>query len=221
VKTTLVVVGLSLLAVALVRQNDEPRAVIHGIVLGQDRQPAKRIGLTAEPLGVALGAKLPNTRTNDAGEYRFENVPWWGKYTVYADDEDAGYSSFSTGPVADSAPPEVEVTAEHPEGVLNVVLPPKAGFIQIHLTNRKTGAVIPAMRVALMSEGKPASPVFTMSCYSTQVILIPPEKNFLLHVTSDGFREWNENAGKGKLVHLASGANLKIDVQLEAALPHN
>ena len=160
---------------------------------------------------------LPHTKTNNVGEYRFENVPWWGKYTVYPDDEDAGYSSFSTGPAGDSNAPGVEVTPEHPEGELNVVLPPKAGFIQIHLTNQKTGAGISAMRVALMPEEKPVSPVFTMSCSSTQVVLIPPDKNFLLHVTSDGFREWNESTGKGKLVHLTSGAYLKIDVQLEAA----
>jgi hypothetical protein len=219
VKTALVFGGLLLLVVAPARQNDEPRpkGVIHGIAIGQDGQPAKRIGLTAEPLGVALGAMLPHTRTNDAGDYRFENVQWWGRYTVYADDEDAGYSSFSTGPAGDSNPPEVEVTPQHPEGELKIVLPPKAGFIQVHLTNRKTGAGISAMRVALMPEDKPTSPVFTMSCFSTQVILIPPDRNFLLHVTSDGFREWNESTGKGKPVHLASGAHLKIDVQLEAA----
>ena len=79
VKTALVFVGLFLLAAASAQQNDEPhpKGVIYGIAIGQDGQPAKRIGLTAEPLGVPLGAVLPHTRTNDAGEYRFENIPWW------------------------------------------------------------------------------------------------------------------------------------------------
>ena len=58
---------------------------------------------------------------------------------------------------------------------------------------------------------------FTMSCYSNKVILIPPAKSLLLHIWSDGFREWNESIGKGKPIHLASGARLKIDVQLEPA----
>lgn len=216
-KTALIFAGLLLLAAASAQQNDEPRpkGVIHGIVVGQDGQPAKRIGLTAEPLGVPLGTKLPQTRTNDAGEYRFENVPWWGRYTVYADDEDAGYSLLSTGPAGDSSPPEVELTPEHPEAELKVLLPPKAGFIQIHLTNRRTGAAISGMRVALMPQNNPASPIFTMSCYSNHVILIPPDKSLLLHVASDGFREWSESTGKGKLVHLASGAHLEIDVELE------
>ena len=208
-----------LLAPASAQQNDEPhsKGVIYGIAIGQDRQPAKRIGLTAVPLGIALAARLPHTRTNDAGEYRFENVPWWGRYTVYADDENAGYSSFSTDPAGDTGPPEVELTPEHAEAELKVVLPPKAGFIQIHLTNQRTGAGISAMRVALMAIEKPSSPLFTMSCYSNHVVLVPPDKSLLLHITSDGFREWNESIGKGKLINLTSGGHLKIDVRLEPA----
>lgn len=217
-KSALVFVGLFLLAAASAQQNDEPhpKGVIYGIAIGQDGQPAKRIGLTATPLGgFILGALLPHTRTNDAGEYRFENVPRWGKYTVYADDEDAGYSDFSTGPAGDSNLPEVEITPEHPAAQLTVVVPPKAGFIQVHLTNRRTGAEISGMRVALMQEKNPVSPIETMSCYSHRVVLVPPDTSLLLHITSDGFRDWNESIGQGKLIHLASGARLKLDVQLE------
>lgn len=218
-KTALVFVGLLLLAAAPGQQNDEPHpnGVIYGIAIGQDGYPAKGIELNAEPLGVFVSRKvLPYKKTNDAGEYRFENLDW-GRYTVYAEDEQAGYSGISTGPAGDSSPPEVELTPEHPEAELKVLLPPKAGLIYIHLTNRRTGAGISGMRVALMSTKNPASPLFTMSCYSDHVILIPPEKSLLLHISSDGFREWNESIGKGKLVHLASGTRLKIDIQLEPA----
>ena len=43
-------------------------------------------------------------------------------------------------------------------------------------------------------------------------ILILPDKSLLLHISSDGFREWNESVGKGKLTRLASGAHMKLDV---------
>jgi hypothetical protein len=217
VKTTLVFAGFLLLATALAQQPAEPspKGVIYGIAIAQDGQPAKEIGLTAYPLGVALGAALPHTRTNDTGEYRFENLPWWGRYTVYAEDEDAGYSSFSTGPAGDSHSSEVEITPEHKEKEFKLYLPPKAGFLQVHLTNRQTGVGISRMRIAVMPMEKPESPLFTMSCYSSHVILVPPDKNLLVHVTSDGFREWDESLGGGKALHLTSGTRLTLAVQLE------
>ena len=71
------------------------------------------------------------------------------------------------------------------------------------------------MRVALMPMENPESPLFTMSCYSSHVILVPPDKNLLLHVTSDGFHEWYESVGRGKPLHMASGTRLTLEVQLE------
>ncbi|MGA8619379.1 MAG: hypothetical protein WB660_12795 [Candidatus Sulfotelmatobacter sp.] len=215
-KTTFVFVGFILLATAVAQQVDEPRpnGVIYGIALGQDGQPAKGIGLTASPLGVGLATVLPHVKTNDAGEYRFPNIPWWGKYTVYAEDEDAGYSIFSTG-AGRSEPSEVELTPEHREAELKVYLPPRAGFVQIHLTNRRTGGGISGMRVAVMSMENPELPLFAMSCSSNHVILVPPDKNLLLHVNSDGFREWDQSAGRGKPLQVPSGTRLALAIDLE------
>jgi hypothetical protein len=216
-KTTFVFVGFLLLASAVSQRHEVPRpkGVIYGVATGQDGQPAKGIVLTACPLGVPLGTVLPLTKTNDAGEYRFENLPWWGRYTVYAEDEEAGYSSFSTGPAGDGQPAEVVLTPEHREAKFNVRLPPKAGFLQIHLTNEQTGAVIWGMDISLMPKEHPESPLFTMGSSSNKVVLVPPNKDLLLHVTSWGFREWDESVGRGKPLHLSSGARLTLDVQLE------
>jgi len=208
---------LLMLTAALAQQHDDPppNGTIYGIAIGQDGQPAKGIGLQAEPLGVALAAKLPRTTTNERGEYRFVNLPWWGRYTVCAEDEEAGYSTFSTGCVGQSRPPEVEITPERREAELRVYLPPKAAFLRVNLSNRKTGAAIPAMRVVVTSSGNPPSLIFSMSCYSTKVVLLPPDKDVLLHVTSDGFREWKESVGTGKPLRLATGTRLTLDVQLD------
>ena len=56
--------------------------------------------------------------------------------------------------------------------------------------------------------------VFSMSCYATHVVLIPPDQDLLLHVSADGFHEWQESVGEGKFIHLPSGSQLKLDVQL-------
>jgi hypothetical protein len=73
-----------------------------------DGRPAKEIGLTARPLGVGLGAKLPRVTSNDKGEYRFDGLPGWSRYTVFCENEDAGYSLFGNGPAGNSHPSEVE-----------------------------------------------------------------------------------------------------------------
>jgi hypothetical protein len=63
-KTALVFVGFLLLSTAVAQQHDKPhpKGIIYGIAIGQDGQPVKGIGLTACPLGVPLGAKLPHVK---------------------------------------------------------------------------------------------------------------------------------------------------------------
>jgi hypothetical protein len=94
--------------------------------------------------------------------------------------------------------------------------PPSASrFPAIHLTNRKTGKVIPGVEVTLMSTDHPDRPIFTGSSYSNVPILITPDNDLLLHVTSQGFHEWRDSAGADKRIRLASGSHLGLEVQLE------
>jgi hypothetical protein len=215
---TLVVLSLTVAAFAQQRDDAHSKGAIYGVAIGQDGQPAKGIGLTATPLGVPLVMKLPHAKTNQTGAYRFEHLGF-GSYTVYADDNEAGYSIFSNGSnEEDSHPVEVELTVERPEAEFRVNLPPPAGFLEIYLTNQKTGASISAMRVELTQGDEHRSVLFRVSCYSNHVVLIPPDRNVLLHVSSDGFRERQESVGTGRPIYLPSGTRLKLDVQLA---PHD
>jgi len=214
-KLTLACLLLTTTNVAQSQDSTRPDGSIYGVALTPDGQPARGITLTATPLGVALGTMLPATKTNDRGEYRFVNLPWWGRYTVYAEDEAAGYSSFSTGGYGQTQPPEVEITPARREAELRVNLPPKAGFLSVHLTNAKTGAPISSMDITVMHDSKPPSLAFTMGCYSTKTVLLPPDKSLLVHITANGFHEWKESVGSGKLLRLASGARINLDVELE------
>ena len=210
---------LLLVTPAVAQQQDEsrPDGSINGVAVASDGQPAKRVGLTAMPLGVVLGTVLPHTTTDDRGEYRFVHLPWWGRYTVYAEDEEAGYSSFSTGGYGQTQPLEIEITPARREAELRVNLPPKAAFLRVNLTNGRTGAPVSGMKITVMHDLNPPSLAFSMSCFSTKAVLLPPDRNLLIHITSDGFREWKESVGKGKVLHLASDSQLTLDVQLDPA----
>ncbi len=215
-----IVVLLAVTAAAQQQQQPAAHGVIYGTVVGQDGRPAQDIGLTAEPFGTGqgfvVGGVLPHTETNDAGEYRLENLFWWGWYTVYADDERAGYSTVSTGPASRQHPvPKVEITSEHPKAKLNLRLPPRAGFLHIHLIAKKPVAVIRDLKVTVTLADHPNSVLFSESCIPDQVILVPPNTDLLLHITSSGFREWAESRGHGKPLNIPSGAELTLTVELE------
>ncbi|HEX4137787.1 MAG TPA: hypothetical protein VHY84_24470 [Bryobacteraceae bacterium] len=204
VKLAVLPIFLLSLSSAVAQQPDQHVAagVIYGVVIGNDGSPAGEIRLTASPLGVALATRLPETRTDQSGNYRFERIPWWGEYIVYADDPDAGYSVFSTGPAGPGEPPEAIISPEHPEARLDLRLPQKAGFLRIHLTDQRTGAVISGLNVAVMSSQTPSRIIFSESCGSDGVVLIPPNKDLAIHITSPGFHEWDESAGRGKAIRM-------------------
>ena len=213
----ILVCGLWLSAAAAQTHAEFPdTGVIYGTVINQDGTPAKGLILNASPLGVPLAMALPWTKTNDTGAFRFQRLPL-GRYTVFAQDEEQGYSSFSTGPAGPGKPPEVQLTTEQPEAEFNLRLPPRAGFLLFHLTNQSTGAPISGVEVTVMSADNPSRPIFGGGQSSSKPVLVPTDKNLLLHVTSWGFREWNQSVGKGRPVRIAPGDRLTLGVQLQPA----
>jgi hypothetical protein len=71
------------------------------------------------------------------------------------------------------------------------------------------------MSITVMHDTNPPSLAFSMSCFSTKIVLLPPDKNLFIHIISDRFREWKESVGKGKMLHLTSGSQLTLDVELD------
>ena len=196
-----------------------PKGVVHGTVFDQNGQPAKHLRLAAEPFGVGLGTMLPTTETDANGNYRFENLAPWGRWTVYAVDEEHGYSYYTEGYSLSDPAPQVSISPQHPEAKLDFHLPPKAGFLHIHLTNQKTGDLIQAIEVKVASQTDPTHPILSGGYLSNRALLIPPDKDVLIHITSPGFLEWDKSLGIGYPIRIASGAVLEVDVSLQPANP--
>jgi hypothetical protein len=206
------VLVLLLLSPAFSQQH--PNRIIFGVVVRANGEPARNLRLTAKPSPSPGGhsGDFPHTRTNNLGEYRFQNLPSWGMYMIYADDEAVGYSRTSTCPVDWHT--DAIITPEHPEAEFNFSLARQSGFIRIHLTSRRTGAAIHTMRVSVLPLDKEGA-CFGMSGGSDHAILVPPDQNLLIHVSSEGFREWDESIGAGRPINVPSGAVVVLDIQLE------
>lgn len=201
-------------------QEPQCRGVIHGVVLGQNGQPVSDLNVILYPLGVDLGVLLPQMKTDQRGEYRFEHV-CSGRYSVFIEDEKAGYpysSPYLNRFLYGGRIPEVKITDTSLDAQLPVNVPPKPAQLQVRLTNSKTKARILRADIDLRVSRKRRLTTYcdeSISCDSKPFFLVPPDQDVLLHVTSNGFHEWKESAGRGKPIRVRSGEILTIDAALD------
>jgi len=191
---------------------------LYGVVIDPDGQPAKGTRLWAV---MQCPSTCPfwksETVTSQGGEYHFRPLPLGRKYSVFSKKAELEYPRFSPPPTA-----TVELTVEHPNVELRVDLPPRVGILTIHLTDRTTGAVIPRVLVKVKVPEAPDARWFEVWADSSNCVFfhdcaipVPPDTDLLVHVSSTGFHEWDESAGKGKPLLVHSGARLTWDIQLE------
>lgn len=203
-------------------QETQCKGVVHGVVLRQNGQPVGDLNVVLFPIGVDLAIVLPQMKTDQQGEYRFEHVcP--GRYSVLVEDEKAGYplsSPYLNWFLYGTRVPEVKITDVRSDAHLTVNVPPKPAQLQVRLTNSRTKAKIARVDVELKANRKRTMKTYCdesqyMSCDSEFFFLVPPGEDVFLHVTSNGFQEWKESAGRGKLIHVRPGEVLTINVELD------
>jgi hypothetical protein len=73
--------------------------------------------------------------------------------------------------------------------------------------------------VTVKSQQTTPKPIFGTGCSSNQPILVPSNKDLLLHVTSWGFLEWEQTIGTGKAVRISPGSRMTLDVELQPSNP--
>ena len=79
---------------------------------------------------------LPHTKSNDMGEYRFERVDGGEIRGLRGRRPILQYQHWARG---QRNVHEVKITPDHPIAEFTVNLPPRAGFLRIHLTDEKQG----------------------------------------------------------------------------------
>lgn len=190
--------------------------VLHGVVLTKDGKTVEDISVSAveDKTGpAALPIWKRHVRTNRAGEFRFEHVDF-GRYLIFVHDERAGYVAFPASPRENSCcTVNAELAALHPESEALAYLPPRASFLGINVTDQRNGTPVSPVRIELTWAEDATSALYDMTFWKKpDVLIIPPERDLLLYVSSPGFRGWPDAVGKK--IHLSSGARLSLDVQL-------
>jgi hypothetical protein len=202
---------------------------IHGVLIGQDGQPAKKITVAATWLcpdrSKACRLSRSSGVTDENGEFRFE-LARVGRYAVAAEDEEGGYGYGATS-VADDPRYTVmaEITPEQPDAGIRLILPPRAGFLDVRLTDQSTGGEISTVTVSVAYPDKGWSQrSFERSncalfghnlCY----VLIPPDTQVTVRVSSPGYEGWDgKNDTTERTLRLASGDRVTWEVQLKPDL---
>lgn len=201
-------------------QSPECNGVIHGAVFDLSGERVKGIRVEASLLGVDGSFVVPYAKTDQEGQYRFENIcP--GRYAVVVADEKTGYpdSSPEINEFLYGSPiTEVRLTAKSPQAELPVFMPPKPGFVQVHITNRETKTEVLKFSVNLKVAGqhKRSEISFEFDAdMKDREIMVPPDKDVVFRVTADGFHEWRESAGPGTLIRVSSGTKTMLEIELE------
>jgi len=203
-------------------ENPRAKGVVHGVVLRENGEPAVNFTAVLDPLGVSLSYLLPQMKTNERGEFRFEHLcP--GRFSVDVENDEEGYSPISSAwyRILYGRPiPEVRITKSKFDAQLLVTIPPKPGRLRVNLVNRNTKEKIADTEIELIVDRTRIAKTYCdtakfMTYDSSPYFMVPPDQDVFLHVTSPGFREWKESAGRGKLIHVGYGDLLTLDVELD------
>jgi hypothetical protein len=113
---------------------------------------------------------------------------------------------------------EVKLTAKQVRAELPVQLPPKPGRMHVQIVDRATNAEVTKFTIKMRVLDQHHAPEVKFE-FSSEVhdreIEVPPDKDFILHVTADGYHEWNESVSGRKFVRVSEGTQSSLDVQLD------
>ena len=207
------IVASQVAAQPTVIQGPKCTGIIHGIVYDLSGQRAVGVRVIAFPVGVQLGALLPTTNADHDGLYRFDHV-CHGKYTVMADDPQAGYPS--TFPdqnefLYGTQTRTVRLNLWHRRAELPVHLPPKPGRVLLHVRHSQMDSEIHKFSVRFKVPGQRRSPEESMDFDNNDQyeIPVPSGKSVLVLVRAEGYKEI------AKSIFVDSGTLAVLDLSIE------
>ena len=195
-----------------------PTGSICGNVQDENGAPAPGIVVAAIYLGPHSGIR-PVSKTDLNGHYCIHDLSA-GEYAVSAADPEKQYPDMSTMFYAVHLPgPRVELRAGTNEAHADFRIPYKAGKITIKLMDARTGKPITSMLFGMEIKAAPEQRYIHGSSDSTMPLLVPPNEDVYLTVTSTGYREWPDDGTKGRIINLLPGTTLELTIALEPLSP--
>lgn len=197
-------------------QGPKCTGVLYGIVYSPSGHPAIGAKVTAFPVGVDLGALLPDATADQNGGYRFQHIcP--GKYTVIPEDPKAGYPIYFADEfefLYGTRMKTVGLNWLHRQAELPVHLPPKPGRVLLHVRDSQTNLEILKFSLKLNVPRQHRLPELTME-FDTFVgereFNIPPGKDVILQVKAEGYKD------ASRMISVLPGTHENLDLRVGPA----
>ena len=199
-------------------QSDALMGSICGIVQDENGGPASFVKVVAIYDGPHSGS-YPLGRTDSTGHYCVQNVAI-GHYIMSAADPEKGYPEMGSAFYSWQTPkPEASIATTDLEGHADWRIPYKAGFVQIALTDARTGKPVTPMFFKLVVQSRPENGWMRGSTDSAAALLLPPDENVYLTLSAPGYLQWPTDRTTGKLLNLLPGRTEKLEVALQPLNP--
>jgi hypothetical protein len=197
---------------------------ICGTVQDENGLPASLVRVTAAYVGPkAHTGTYAMGETDDVGHYCV-NVTI-GDYIMSADDVDKGYPLMaimfyaSHDSNAESSAPGISITAQELTRHDDWMIPYKAGFVRVKLTDARTGKQIVPMFFDLVVRSRSDNGRMHGTCASTAALLVPPNENIVFAVSAPGYQWWPRDDKMGKLLNLLPGTTEEVAIELQPTTP--
>jgi hypothetical protein len=195
-------------------QSDTPTGSICGVVQDENGAPASFVKVVAI-YGAPDTGLLPSGKTNSTGHYCVDNLAP-GTYVMSAADPEKGYPEMGSIFYSVQRPtPEVHIAIGNLKGHADWRIPYKAGFVEVALTDARTGKPIIPMFFNLVLQSSPKNGFIRGSSRSTAALLVPPNENIYFTVSAPGYREWPADGTKRKLLNLLPGRTERLVIALQ------
>jgi hypothetical protein len=193
---------------------------ITGTVVNEQGDPVSGATIWCSVMQGTQSNSVSSGKTDATGKFQLEHLPW-DTYTISATKHADGYGG-SSQPVSDP----VTLTSEHPAATVVLKLGPKEGILLPTVSDKVTGERLFDFTVHSTVEEfegqthNTSSGSWGVSRWTKQVLL-PSNKDVMLHITKLGYRTWwymdpSQPNGPG-ILRLQPGEVRELDIELEPA----
>jgi hypothetical protein len=204
-----ILTSLTICVVCAISNFAQEGGSIRGTVLDENGAPISGAKVNAERENGRPGSLLIRyVETDSHGQFEITRLTW-GKYRLFAKNEDAGYPDMRWAFYSNDVYPIVALSPGVPEPEIRIQLGPKAGILTGSITNSLTGAPISAG--FKLTRTAPANKWISTSVAPNFRLLLPPATDILLEVSAPGFRTWTLPYP----LYLQPGSETRLDIPLE------